>query len=657
MAAEEEVVYLDPLLPRNDIEQMYFARQDRDDQVRPFNWIDPPRFANPGMLCQALKNILQDGDEDNEPQCPYPYDMAMELINSHLLLCQGRVYFKYRNLELGTLTDSGTLLREYYDALWDNVRRGQNPGTPGFVDWLSFHVREIPNRFPDQPMVMPCSDEEAAQMDKPPRKIGIISFWLKSLCKLQTNQVFHYFVDRARWDIRQLPVIRQVRMTSESYSEWRGFRHWHHFEDLAAQKRKYGNTPEEIYARHPKLRQLFNHAYFVLCSSHQPSCWALFCTLAQILQRPGDKTERIIQMPGPQGAGKSMMLYAIIVMLMGPGAGAWITRPEELFGQFNEGSVGNSPRLIGMDEFSCPGSKIEAACNNYVSAVTVQVNGKFKDPRNVYGHSTMWTITNKILSLDVRGRARRHLVCRVVDLIGKYLDRLQAKAYFDHMVREVLTQDTFFALATLLELLDLSYWDNNHRTMDLSNVASSEARIDGWRHGADPEDAIYMYLLDCIKSETINEATKNRAIVPNNLHGHDTPPGTPEPFIGPQPDPWLGRRVTSQELYKYATDHGGLDGNRVKHVDFRRVVGRTLRLKESRSNDNHVYYTLPSLWAAKLSFKEETGVDIDDLQRDELRASQAGVALAPPIPMDWAVEPTVQNSVKLRDIFVNEANL
>ncbi len=654
MAEGEIVVYGDPLEPRNDIESMYVAREHMDAQILPFNWIDPPRFANPGMLCQALKNILEATDENGDPECPYPYDEAIEMINSHLLLCQGRVYFKFRNLELGTLMDSGTLLREYYDRLWDNIRRGQNPTAPGFVDWLSFSVSEMPARFPDQPMVMPLSAAEVQQLDKPPRKIGIIQYWLKSLCKLQTNQVFHYFVDRTRWDIRQLPVVRQLRMTAESFSEWRGFRHWHHFSDLEEQRLKYGNTPDEIYARCPPLRQLFNHVFRVLCSSHQPSCWALFCTLAQILQRPGDKTERIIQMPGPQGAGKSMFLYALITMLMGPGAGVWITRPEELFGQFNEGSVGNSPRLIGMDEFSCPGGKIEAACNNYVSAVTVQVNGKYKDVRNVYGHSTMFTITNKTLSLDVRGRARRHLICRVVDLINKYLDRQESRKYFDHMVRNVLTQDTFFALATLLELIPLQFWDENHRTTDLSNVASSEARVDGWRHGVDPEDNIYLYLLDCIKSETINEATRNRGVVHSNLHGHDTPPGTPEPVYGPHPDPWQHKRVTSHELYNYAIQHGGLDGSKVKHVDFRKIVSRTLCLKESRSNDNHIYYTLPDLHSAKVAFKNETGVDIDELQRDELRASQAGVALAPPIPMDWAVAPTVENSVKLRDIFINE---
>jgi hypothetical protein len=658
---QEEVVLPDLLRPRNEREEMYAARAHAEDRVLPMNWVDKPRFANPSELCQALKYMLEDGDGE-EALCPYPYDRAIELINSHMLLCHGRVYFKYQNLELGATHNYGTLLREFYDAIWNNANRHDRILQPGFVDWISFPVGELNARFPAQPFVLPIPaphPDEPRRRGPPVKRVGIFQFWLKSLCHLETMQVFHHFVNRTRWDIRNLPVVKLLRMTSQSFSEWRGFKHWHHFDDLEEQLVRYGRTPHEIYQRHSGLRRLFNHIFRVLCSSHQPSCWAFICTLAQILQRPGDKTEKIIQFPGPQGAGKSMIIYAIVAMLMGPGASSWITRQDDLFGDFNEAGLGNSPRLIAMDEFSFMGHRAEAVCNNCVSAASLQVNGKFKTPRTVYGNCTIVTVTNRKLSIDVRKEARRHLICRVSDLINKFLLREDARRYFRGMVDEVLTQDTFFALATLLEILPLQYFDENHRGMDLSNMASSEARVDGWKHSDDPEEMIYLYLLDCIKSEVINEATRNRAVVHVNLFGVNTPPASPgvdgEPIMraqGPLPEPWMNKRVTSHELYNFALANG-LDGNKVKHVDFRKVVTRTLGLKESRNLDGHIFYSLPMIMSAKASFRAETGVDIDELQADELRSSQANRD-APPIPMDWALFATPHNSVKLRDIFLHE---
>ncbi len=298
----------------NEMEQYML---DHPELPLPLNWQDEAKAMSDAQHCAELKLIL---DREEVAGFGYPYLGALAYLNSFLMLCLGRVYEKFLDLtQCPAQHNHGEAMVDWARRMTsgDHVGAGQL----GFCDLRSTPIAEfLRDRFTMQPKVeVPDPEGDEAADAAPaffangnPRKRkakkyrGILTVWAESVHANSTSQITTAFCDRARWLGTGLSRIEQLRSNDLHFSLFRGLRVWHRFPTLAAQKQRYGHDCEVVWALHHPLRRLLLHLNYVLCGGQSNMARAVICILANIVQRPGDRIEKIIQFLGPQGSGKSL---------------------------------------------------------------------------------------------------------------------------------------------------------------------------------------------------------------------------------------------------------------------------------------------------------------------------------------------------------------
>jgi hypothetical protein len=155
----------------------------------------------------------------------------------------------------------------------------------------------------------------------------------------------------------------------------------------------------------------------IVCNGDQQGALWLWRWMAQLVQRPWDKSGVVVALTGPQGAGKST-LGEVVGSLFHEAHFAQTDDIEELIGQFNSRTAGKV--VVLLDEAFWTGDKrITGKVKNRISAKTERIESKGVDSVTVDSFARYVLTSNDDHVVNAEFRDRRNTVFKVSDAVAQ----------------------------------------------------------------------------------------------------------------------------------------------------------------------------------------------------------------------------------------------
>lgn len=647
--AEIVVAPLHPRLP--SFEEMYALNPDF-----PLPWTgfgpSPVRYHSIQELNEAIRQVVQ--------RTEYPHLEACALANTHALVQGKHVFLKQQDMCEQRGNDRADVL-----LTWSQGALEQ-PFQPGFTSWeeidnctfLKQWAISAPSILQPIPEALqPPPGPRGGQGDrKPPKTVNFWKFWITSPWCNSTGQRMCLFLRRAVWTQAGVSDAHKVTSGRKIWPTFRPFLSWYRYDSLEVQKAKFGATARQVWRNSRLLQQFMTHVFHVLCDSNPTLCYAFFMILAQIMQHPGQRTERIIQCMGNEGGGKTTSMRLITGKVFGPGTSTFVTRIGDLTSNFNGHKLKHSPLLIYIDE-QITERGMQGIFNNYVSADRYTVENKYGAKGEAEGGATIIATSNITLGISQGGgKGRRQLIL----LMRDHLARLQVRervAYFRYWDAMMNNDELADALSTFLSIVNLEHWLLEAPSMDLTNRSSAAGVHQILRELGKSEVASERVTYHWAQSlTTLNSCCKatDAPAEPARANRHPSPaPAAPAtdsqrtldfaPAAAAPPaaaaeaaaaaaasNEWEGKWVGLKALYDFAIDHGM--PRTVSYQDFR-VQTELLMKMPTRLYHQTKQYLLPSIEDGRLAFIANTCIDLNAEERE------AGAREKPAdLDMGWALQ-------------------
>ncbi len=662
-----------PPLPQQQLLLPSFEEMYHNNPDFPLPWSgfgpSPVQYFSIQELNEAIRQVVQ--------RTAYPHLEACALANTHVLVQGRNIYLKQQDMTEQRGKDRADVLLSWSqpgeDAPLPIVQ-------PGFASWEEIDSAAFVKQWavsapnvlvPIPEALQPPPGPRGGQGErKPPKLKPFWRFWLESPYCNSTGQRLCLFLRRSVW--RQIGVSRANRVISgrKIWPTFRPFISWYRYDTLAVQKHLFGHTARQVWQRSVHLQQFITHVFHVLCDSNPTLCYAFFMILAQIMQQPGVRTERIVQCMGDEGGGKTTTMRMITSNVMGPGTSTFVTRIGDLTGTFTGHKLRHSPLLIYIDE-QITERNMQGIFNNYVSADRYTVENKYGSKSEAEGGATIITTANINLGISQGGgKGRRQLILLMRDHL-KRLTVPQRVAYFGYWDSHICNnQQLADELSTFLQVIDLQHWLLEAPSMDLTNRSSAAGVHQVLRELGKSEVAServtyhWAQALNTLRS-CCKQTDPKPEPEPSNLHTPPPPdPQTTLPFVravrgaaaaAPEDDDdgdWTDKWVSLKAMYEYATDHGMPKS--VSYQDFR-VQTELLMRMPTRMMHNAKQYQLPSIADGRAAFIRYTGIDLNAEERE----AEARLERPAELDLTWATQfdpPRPQDMVPIDAIFARECS-
>lgn len=198
------------------------------------------------------------------------------------------------------------------------------------------------------------------------------------------------------FDPRQKPGF-----VGDILNEWEGFPYYKGF---------YSQILNLPYAQKENVVEtLKHHVEDIMCRGESKVSDFLIKWMAWVRQHPGEKSEVVPIVVGPQGSGKTMMIQTF-VSLFGQ-AGIYLSNHKDLFSQFNSSAIENKI-MIGCDEVNFCDPQIMNELKNLVTSHEIRSEQKFKEMQMVPNYLNFFFSANlqKLLILLEMGLNRRWFI-------------------------------------------------------------------------------------------------------------------------------------------------------------------------------------------------------------------------------------------------------
>lgn len=228
---------------------------------------------------------------------------------------------------------------------------------------------------------------------------------------------------------------------------WQGWTFAHH--DLSHIRMEKIRDPES------EVNEILAFVFTFLCGGEPDLFWGLIHWFAAIVQRPWEKTGRLLQITGPKGCGKSSFV-SFIFKVLGPAHVVTLSRTRDITGSFNSALDGKL--IVEMSE-AC--TKFEPAAQqelkSLVTDAKMNINEKFKALSTGVDSFTNIVMTSNldtpIIHEDVQGPDRRALVIEALPVPAEI-----KKDLFDRLHELYNDEEVCLRFGFLLANLDLSLW-------------------------------------------------------------------------------------------------------------------------------------------------------------------------------------------------------
>lgn len=193
--------------------------------------------------------------------------------------------------------------------------------------------------------------------------------------RVDRNPVKKYFIKEWIKDPEMLTyetiVFNPCGTPRNVYNSWKGY--LADFQDLTL---TYGERafPDEATAKEFAMRPVYNHLLHVVCNGNRQHTEWILDWLANIAQKPWQRTEVAISIYGEQGCGKKVVFEWMRKQVFGQEHTYRTTKPEsDLFGKFSRGLVNRV--LVQVDEIynhDFYSSQLRNAITNNTLAIETQ---------------------------------------------------------------------------------------------------------------------------------------------------------------------------------------------------------------------------------------------------------------------------------------------
>ena len=261
------------------------------------------------------------------------------------------------------------------------------------------------------------------------QKKSFIPAWLKDPNKKEVSTI----------------VVDPKGTTTDSFNLWTGYL----AESLTLTLTVGGITfDNESAAAEYALGPIYQHIIQVVADGNESHAQWLLDWIANIVQRPWQKSQVAIMLYGKQGCGKGIIFDWLRKHVLGPHHTFQTADPEnDLFGRFSQGLVNVS--LVQVDEVKNLheyADKIKDAITNR----TVKMEKKNKDPVTVDAYANIIFTSNNENALKVPGDDRRTVLFRCSSM------HKGNKQYFDNLARHLSSDGVACWFYKFLKQRDLS---------------------------------------------------------------------------------------------------------------------------------------------------------------------------------------------------------
>lgn len=249
--------------------------------------------------------------------------------------------------------------------------------------------------------------------DRTPVKTDFIKAWIRDPNMLTYNAI----------------VVDPSGKRQDVYNMWKGY---------LAERQPLSLTycehafPDEDTAKEFAMRPIYNHLLDVVCNGNRNHTEWILDWLANIVQKPWQRTEVAISIYGEQGCGKGVIFEWMRKQVLGHEHTYQTTDPErELFGKFSLGLVNKV--LVQVDEVKNLHSYSDQL-KNAITSNTVNFEKKCKDPITVDAYANFIFTSNNENALKIPGDDRRFVLFRSSSMYRfnrQYFNTLVSHLYAD----------------------------------------------------------------------------------------------------------------------------------------------------------------------------------------------------------------------------------
>lgn len=169
---------------------------------------------------------------------------------------------------------------------------------------------------------------------------------------------------------------------------------------------------------------IFQHLFYVLCSSDIKKFWYLLQWFAWIVQKPHEKTQVCPIFHGMQGAGKSLFIEKFGNCF---GSSYSYVGDSHLFGHAHGSGMFDAKHFILVDEANMSDSHTSNFLKSVVSQNKMMLNQKFKEMKVIDNFLEMVICTNEKHVIKAENFNRRYVICKVS------YNRVNDHHYFDRL--------------------------------------------------------------------------------------------------------------------------------------------------------------------------------------------------------------------------------
>jgi Family of unknown function (DUF5906)/RepB DNA-primase from phage plasmid len=276
-----------------------------------------------------------------------------------------------------------------------------------------------------------------------------------------------------------------------------------------------------------KIRRLLDHIWRIICKEDQKKYNYLMGWLAWIVQNPTKHPGVGVALHSTKhGAGKSL-LGEVMRRIFGDRHSMTLDHPEQFTGNFT-GHLEHACFVLLEESLFAGDAKNADVVKARLTANTILINPKYRQPRNIQNHLSVMLCTNNEWAIRAGAGERRWFVASVSE------ERVGDLAYFNALHDDLENGGDGQFLNYLLKY-DLAGWDRRNVPKTAELRAQQEATLRG----------VPRWLLDCVEEERIVGG-----------RGYD----------GPQPS--LGRDIPSNDL-REAFNHWARGHRNERELDAR----------------------------------------------------------------------------------------
>jgi hypothetical protein len=281
------------------------------------------------------------------------------------------------------------------------------------------------------------SSKEQAQVQVTWQKKSFISDWLKDDKKKEVSTI----------------IVDPKGTSADAYNLWSGYLAEAQVPSLTVGDHTFDSELEAIDF---VLAPIFQHIVQVITDGNKEHAEWILDWIANIVQRPWQKTQVAIMLYGKQGCGKGILFDWLRICVLGPKHTFQTADPEnDLFGKFSQGLVNVS--LVQVDEVKNlhdHADKIKNAITNR----TVKLEKKNKDPVTLDAFANIIFTSNNENALKIPGDDRRTVLFRCSSIYKGN------KQYFDDLAHHLNLEGVSAWFYKIMKQRDLSKYPYDFQT-------------------------------------------------------------------------------------------------------------------------------------------------------------------------------------------------